>query len=635
MISINIQYENGQCVTERCALPLLIGRAEDCGLRVKHWRVGKHHCLLRQGVNGVYIEDLGSLSGTRVNGRRITRYGPIQPSDACIVGPCKLLIAQPASQKAVEVVAAVNLATTPDSAMTDGNASEISLTDVIAQDSYHQSVKHLDAHPLSQMPEAHQDSKKNQTNSTNPINQTNQTNQTNQINQTNQTSPINPIIPINQTSTHTQTSTVLQNSVHDLASYQAVDQYIDIRQVLHAALIQALDLRRHDVSTLSDQALRQEAEKCVAVLIKNYPEIDTQAKQQELITLVSAEAVGLGILESLLDDPSISEIMVNRFDLIYIERFGKIQRHPASFSSDMAVRCVIDRIVFPLGRRIDESSPMVDARLKDGSRLNAVIPPIALHGACLTIRKFAQTRLGMHDLVARQALDAYTAEFLQLCINMRLNIIVSGGTGSGKTTLLNILGQCITPEQRIVTIEDSAELQIGHPHVLSLESRPVNAEGSGMVTIRDLVRNAMRMRPDRIIVGEVRGAEALDMLVAMNTGHEGSLTTLHANSPRDALARIETLVLMSNVGLPLQAIREQIASAVNIIIQQTRLPCGRRLISHIAEITGTESGIIQIQTLIRFDIASQVFVRNSLPPCFFDRVDIRNDVLIRRWFASP
>jgi pilus assembly protein CpaF len=388
------------------------------------------------------------------------------------------------------------------------------------------------------------------------------------------------------------------------------------------------------VSALSDKALRQEAEKCVAELIEDYPEIDTELKKRVLITLVSAEAVGLGVLESMLSDPSITEIMVNRYDLIYVERNGKIHLHGAVFSSDMAVRAVIDRIVYPLGRRIDESSPMVDARLKDGSRINAVIAPISIHGACLTIRKFSQKTLSMQDLVKRESIDMMIAELLHICMTLRLNLIVSGGTGSGKTTLLNILAQCVTSEQRIVTIEDSAELQIKHPHVISLESRPANAEGSGQITIRDLVRNAMRMRPDRIIVGEVRGAEALDMLVAMNTGHEGSLTTLHANSPRDALARIETLVLMSNIGLPLQAIREQIASAINIIVQQTRLPCGRRLVTHVAEITGTESGVVQLQTLISFDMQTQLFIKNSLPPVFFQRLSGQYNGFVQRWFGS-
>ena len=265
--------------------------------------------------------------------------------------------------------------------------------------------------------------------------------------------------------------------------------------------------------------------------------------------------------------------------------------------------------------------------------MNAVIPPIALRGACLTIRKFPQYRLKLSDLVSRQSMSQSMADLLALCIKLRLNIVVSGGTGSGKTTLLNILGEAIAWNQRLITIEDSAELQIHHPHVLSLEARPENSEGHGKVAIRDLVRNAMRMRPDRIIIGEVRGVEALDMLIAMNTGHEGSLTTLHANSPRDALSRLETMVLMANIGLPLQAIREQICSAIHIVIQQSRLACGRRVISHIAEVSGIESGTIQMQTLMHFEHTSQQFIRSALPPVFFDTLDRQAEPCVRDWFV--
>lgn len=565
---IDIHYEDGQVVSERQGLPILVGSGRDCGLRIKHWRIAKKHFLLSRGVDGVYIEDLGSLMGTRVNGRRITRYGPLSDSDTCIAGPCKLHIS-PAPSPTTYRVADIATITPHPCEKLEEESAEIFPTKI-------KQPNQLDSDGVLQS---------------------------------------------------VSVMTDQQVEIHPFSAGHS-----EIRKSLHASLVQALDLRRHDVSALSDVALRQEAEKCVAQLLNDYPEIDTEFKKQELITLVSAEAVGLGVLESMLEDPSISEIMVNRFDLIYVERNGKIQRHAAVFSSDQAVRSVIDRIVFPLGRRIDESSPMVDARLKDGSRINSVIAPVSIHGACLTIRKFSQKTLCMKDLVKRDSIDDLMAELFQLCITLRLNVIVSGGTGSGKTTLLNILAQCVPPEQRIVTIEDSAELQINHPHVISLESRPANAEGSGLITIRDLVRNAMRMRPDRIIVGEVRGAEALDMLVAMNTGHEGSLTTLHANSPRDALARIETLVLMANVGLPLQAIREQLASAVNIIVQQTRLLCGRRLVTCVAEITGMESGVVQLQTLVSFDAETQSFIKNSLPPSFFQRLNCQNNDFVQRWF---
>ena len=271
-----------------------------------------------------------------------------------------------------------------------------------------------------------------------------------------------------------------------------------------------------------------------------------------------------------------------------------------TFTGDRAVMGVIERIVTPLGRRIDESSPMVDARLKDGSRVNAIIPPLALKGPTVTIRKFSKRKLGAEDLVKFGSVSEEMAAFMQICVESRKNVIVSGGTGSGKTTLLNILSNFIPRGERIITVEDAAELQLSHEHLISLESRPANVEGKGGVSIRDLVRNTLRMRPDRIVVGECRGAEALDMLQAMNTGHEGSLTTLHANTPRDGLARLETMVLMAGMDLPLAAIREQIASAVDIIVQQTRFSCGTRMVTHIAEVTGIESGTIQIQDLFKF-----------------------------------
>jgi pilus assembly protein CpaF len=279
---------------------------------------------------------------------------------------------------------------------------------------------------------------------------------------------------------------------------------------------------------------------------------------------------------------------------------GRLLRHDGGFSSEQAVAAVIDRIVAPLGRRVDEASPMVDARLRDGSRVNAVIPPIALRGACLTIRKFPSRRLEMRDLVQVGSLDGAMARFLEACVVRRKSVLVSGGTGSGKTTLLNVLSNCIPRGERVITIEDAAELRLNHAHLVSLEARPANAEGQGCVEIRDLVRNALRMRPDRIIVGECRGAEAFDMLAAMNTGHEGSLTTLHSNSPRDALARLETMVLMAGMDLPLAAIREHIASAVDLIVQQARLSDGRRLITSIVEVTGIEAGRIQTQQLFRY-----------------------------------
>jgi len=389
------------------------------------------------------------------------------------------------------------------------------------------------------------------------------------------------------------------------------------RRRLHAALLQALDLRRRDVAGMSDTLLRNEAQRLLDGIAAADTGIPDHVDRSTLCRDVLDEAVGLGPLEPLLADAGISEIMVNRHDEIYIERAGRLWRHDAAFSSEQSVRWVIERIVAPLGRRIDESAPMVDARLPDGSRVNAIIPPVALKGASLTIRKFPARRPRMADLVQSGSIDAAMAEFLYLCVRSRKNVVVSGGTGSGKTTLLNILSNAIPEGERIVTIEDAAELRLDHAHLVALEARPANLENRGRIDIRDLVRNALRMRPDRIVVGECRGAEAFDMLTAMNTGHEGSLTTLHANSPRDALGRLEAMVLMAGMDLPLGVVREHIGASIDIIVQQARLPDGRRVATSIVEITGLESGRIQLQELFRYQPGAG-FQGCGLLPSFAD-----------------
>jgi pilus assembly protein CpaF len=297
----------------------------------------------------------------------------------------------------------------------------------------------------------------------------------------------------------------------------------------------------------------------------------------------------------------VTEIMVNAHDQIFAERGGRITKSPIHFTDDRAVISAIERIVAPIGRKIDESSPLVDARLKDGSRVNAVIPPLALKGPCITIRKFPKHRLYGEDLIKFGTLDERMLEFLSFCVLQAKNIIISGGTGSGKTTLLNILSNFIPETDRIVTVEDAAELRLHQPNLVSLEARPPNSEGKGAISIRELVKNCLRMRPDRIVVGECRGGEALDMLQAMNTGHDGSLTTAHANSPRDMLSRLEVMVLMAGMDLPVMAIREQIASAIDLIVQQTRFKCGSRKITAITEVTGVESGKIQLQDIFIFE----------------------------------
>lgn len=378
-------------------------------------------------------------------------------------------------------------------------------------------------------------------------------------------------------------------------------QRVQARRRLHAALLDALDLRRRDVAGMSDGTLRAEAERLLTHIVASDVDLPDDAAKQALCREVLDEAVGLGPLEPLLAAPDITEIMVNRYDEIYVERAGRLWRHSATFTSEQSVRWVIERIVTPLGRRIDESSPMVDARLPDGSRVHAIIPPVAMKGASLTIRKFPQRRPQMSDLIAAASLSEAMARFLALCVRMRKNLVVSGGTGSGKTTLLNILSNEIPDGERVVTIEDAAELRLNHDHLVALEARPANQEGRGRIAIRELVRNALRMRPDRIVVGECRGAEAFDMLTAMNTGHEGSLTTLHANSPRDALGRLESMILMAGLDLPLSAVREQIAASVELVVQQARLADGRRVVTSIVEVAGMESGRIQLQELFRFD----------------------------------
>ncbi|WLR59261.1 CpaF family protein [Guptibacillus hwajinpoensis] len=333
------------------------------------------------------------------------------------------------------------------------------------------------------------------------------------------------------------------------------------------------------------------------LFLDNEAERLTFEEKKRILESVEHELLGYGPITPLLEDDTVSEVMVNGADAIYYEQYGKLKKSFLTFRDDDHLSRVIERIVSPIGRRIDESSPMVDARLPDGSRVNAVIPPLSLTGPSLTIRKFSATPLQMNDLINYQTLSEDMAEFLEICVQSRLNVFISGGTGSGKTSTLNVLSSFIPNDERIVTIEDAAELNLSQEHIVSLESRPPNIEGKGEISIRELVRNALRMRPDRIVVGEVRGAEALDMLQAMNTGHDGSLSTGHANSPRDMLSRLETMVLMAGFDLPLRAIREQIANALDLIVQQARMKDGSRKITRITEVIGMEENIIVLQDL--------------------------------------
>jgi pilus assembly protein CpaF len=373
------------------------------------------------------------------------------------------------------------------------------------------------------------------------------------------------------------------------------DPYADLKARIHHACIAKLgpELFRQDSSEdLSERVYRAVTEE---LTLDRTPL--TREERRELVRQLTDDILGYGPLEPLLRDDSVTEIMVNAFDRIYVERSGKLERSEVRFVDESHVMRIIDKIVSQVGRRVDEASPMVDARLPDGSRVNAIIPPLALNGPTMTIRKFSRDPYTINDLISFGTLTARSAQFLAAAVKGKLNILISGGTGTGKTTTLNAMSAFIPHDERIVTIEDAAELQLQQDHVITLESRPSNIEGTGEIKIRELVRNALRMRPDRIIVGEVRGAETLDMLQAMNTGHEGSLTTIHANSPRDALSRLETLVMTAGVELPHRAIREQIASAFDLLVQIQRLVDGSRRITHVSEVMGMEADVVTLQDI--------------------------------------
>jgi pilus assembly protein CpaF len=377
------------------------------------------------------------------------------------------------------------------------------------------------------------------------------------------------------------------------------DPFIDLKARIHERLIRELD-----TSKLQDQdaaAMRSQVEEASRALLAMEDVPMARQERLKLIAEIADEVLGFGPIQPLLDDPSVSEVMVNAPDQIYFERDGVLALSDRVFKDDSHILRVIEKITSPLNRRIDERSPMVDARLPDGSRVNAIIPPLALDSPVVTIRKFSKDPYQVEDLIGFRKFTADIAELLKACVAMRLNIIVSGGTGTGKTTLLNVLSSFIPPTERVITIEDPAELQLRQRHVVRLETRPANIEGEGAITQRELVKNALRMRPDRIVVGEVRGGEAFDMLQAMNTGHDGSLTTVHANTPRDALSRVENMVLMAGLELPARAIREQVASAINLIVHLTRMRDGSRRVTHVTEIVGMESGVVTMQDIFVFE----------------------------------
>src|SRR5215218_2881762 len=379
---------------------------------------------------------------------------------------------------------------------------------------------------------------------------------------------------------------------------QGAKSFEELKRLIHGKLVDKLDLSR--VSDLEGETLRREIRLVVERLCDTENPLLNRMERERLIDEVLDETFGFGPLEVLLKDPTISDILINGPHKIYVERRGKMEKTDVKFRDNDHLLQIIDRIVSKVGRRVDETSPMVDARLPDGSRVNAIIPPLALDGSSVSIRRFGSNPLKLEDLLNYKAFTPEMAMLMEACIKARLNIVISGGTGCGKTTLLNTLSRFIPHEERVVTIEDAAELQLQQEHVVRLETRPPNIEGKGAVNTRDLVRNALRMRPERIIIGECRGGESLDMLQAMNTGHSGSMTTLHANTPRDAQARLETMIMMSGMELPMKAMRQQISSAVDLIVQANRLQGGPRKITSITEVLGMEQDVIIMQEIFRF-----------------------------------
>ncbi|MGM9539680.1 CpaF family protein [Anaerovibrio sp.] len=445
----------------------------------------------------------------------------------------------------------------------------------------------------------------------------------------------------NQENTQVQIFTAMASDPAEVVD----SAFVSIKKKVHQRLVEEMTPSEQMILSAVHQdaaAVEQVISSYLEKVLEDDPFAVPVSERANVVSELRDEMLGLGPIESLLRDPSVTEIMVNGPKKVFAERMGKVKLTDVHFHDDAHVMNIIERILSPIGRHIDESTPLVDARLKDGSRVNIIIPPLALCGPCITIRKFAEKALSVENLISFGTLNRKMAEFIKACIQARVNILVSGGTGSGKTTTLNVLSSFIPENERIVTIEDAAELKLQQEHVVTLESRPANIEGNGQITIRDLVKNALRMRPDRIIVGEVRSGEALDMLQAMNTGHDGSLTTAHANTPRDALSRLETMVLMAGFEMPVRAIREQISSALELILQQSRLKDGTRKITYITEVQHMEGDIITTQDIFRFEQTGMDengkltghFVATGMQPSFMEKFQA-NGVNLPEDFFQP
>ena len=520
MLKITTGKEKGRTLELTADTPLTIGRSESSGFCIPDKKVSRRHAEIVSDGENVFITDLSSRTGTRVNGRAIAQRTPL-----CI-----------------------------------GDTIQIGETDLVLE-----KTEDASAAPLPRT-----------------------------------TAPAKTEPPVRTEKTQTQRNLPLYSAQESLAELYSSSMLTLAKRVQ----TRVLELLNIDAAAkeISNSEMRPKVADAVDQILREIRhEIPSSVKLDQFRQILLDDLIGLGPLSPLLRDGSISEIMINGPDNLFIESKGLLYRSAAKFNSESHLQAIIQRIVEPLGRHIDAASPMVDARLEDGSRVNAVIPPLALDGSLVTIRKFASKKLTDDDLIKFGSLTKPMALFLREAVRARRNILVSGGTGSGKTTLLNILSQFIPEKERIITVEDSAELRLSHENLCRLEARPANVEGQGRITIRDLVVNTLRMRPDRIIVGECRGAEALDMLQAMNTGHDGSMTTCHANNPRDALSRLENMVMMAGFELPSAAIREQIASAIHLIVQQTRLPDGSRKIVKISEVTGREGNTILLQDIFTFE----------------------------------
>lgn len=520
MLKITTGKEKGRTLELTADTPLTIGRSESSGFCIPDKKVSRRHAEIVSDGENVFITDLSSRTGTRVNGRAIAQRTPL-----CI-----------------------------------GDTIQIGETDLVLE-----KTEDAQAAPLPRT-----------------------------------TAPAKTEPPVRTEKTQTQQNLPLYSAQESLAELYSSSMLTLAKRVQ----TRVLELLNIDAAAkeISNSEMRPKVADAVDQILREIRhEIPSSVKLDQFRQILLDDLIGLGPLSPLLRDGSISEIMINGPDNLFIESKGLLYRSAAKFNSESHLQAIIQRIVEPLGRHIDAASPMVDARLEDGSRVNAVIPPLALDGSLVTIRKFASKKLTDDDLIKFGSLTKPMALFLREAVRARRNILVSGGTGSGKTTLLNILSQFIPEKERIITVEDSAELRLSHENLCRLEARPANVEGQGRITIRDLVVNTLRMRPDRIIVGECRGAEALDMLQAMNTGHDGSMTTCHANNPRDALSRLENMVMMAGFELPSAAIREQIASAIHLIVQQTRLPDGSRKIVKISEVTGREGNTILLQDIFTFE----------------------------------